>query len=263
MQKPLHNTLQLLAPDEPPAFEVWRPAGVSPFFLTADHASCRLPRALGSLGISSADLQRHIGWDIGIADLARKLSDRLDAWLIVQNYSRLVIDCNRSPGSPQSIVTLSEQTPIPGNVALSADMIAARTAEIFDPYHGRIHAELDARQQQRRTTILVALHSFTPSYLGVDRPWQIGLLYHRDPRLGHQLLDLLRQEEGLIVGDNQPYFISDDSDYGIPVHGEQRGIIHVEIEIRQDLIADAAGQEHWASLLARLLEQVRPHFDNH
>ncbi|HMU89202.1 MAG: N-formylglutamate amidohydrolase [Pseudomonadales bacterium] len=259
---PDHSRQRLLADDEPAAYQVCCPAGASPFFLTADHASHRLPRVLGSLGLCDSDRQRHIGWDIGVAGLAKLLSAQLDAWLILQNYSRLVIDCNRPLDSPQSIVTLSEETPIPGNVALSPAEIAARQNEIFIPYHDRIRAELDLRQRQRRSTILVALHSFTPCYLGVQRPWQIGLLYHRDPRLGRRLIELLRQEPGLTVGDNQPYFISDGSDYGIPVHGEQRGIVHVEIEIRQDLLADAAGQAHWAALLARLLTQLQPEFDH-
>jgi len=171
----------------------------------------------------------------------------------MQTYSRLVIDSNRAPGVPTSIVTLSESTEIPGNRNLGADQVAARVREVFKPYHDRIVALLDSRKQRKRPTILVAMHSFTPVFKGVARPWHIGVLYNRDRRLAGIMLDLLRAEPDLTVGDNEPYSVGDLTDYTIPVHGEQRGIPHVEIEIRQDLIAGADGQAAWADRLARVL----------
>jgi predicted N-formylglutamate amidohydrolase len=152
---------------------------------------------------------------------------------------------------------ISELTPIPGNVALPAEEKARRREEIFEPYHARIAALLDTRAKAGLETILVAMHSFTPIFKGVARPWHVGVLYNRDPFLARILLDLFKAEGDLVVGDNEPYHISDETDYGIPVHGERRGIPHVEIEIRQDLIGDAAGREAWAERMVRLLPVAR------
>jgi len=246
----------LLAADEPAAVAVRNENGSSPFLIVVDHAGNLTPRALDGLGVSEAERQRHIAWDIGIAGVSRFLADALDATLIQQNYSRLVIDCNRAPASETSIPQISELTPIPGNIGSSEGQKAARLRQIFQPYHERIEAELDRRRQLGRPAALIAMHSFTPVFMGVARPWRIGVLYNRDPRFAHILLALLKRREGLVVGDNEPYSVSDASDYTIPVHGERRGLPHVELEIRQDLIADDAGQRAWGALLARLLLQA-------
>jgi predicted N-formylglutamate amidohydrolase len=246
----------LLQADEPAAFRVKRPHGQSPFFLTCDHASARIPRKLGSLGVSAEDLQRHIAWDIGAAGVAVKLANALDAFAILSGYSRLVIDCNRRPGIPESIVRISETTRIPGNEVVTVDEAATRARELFHPYHDRIRTELDTRRAQQRPTILISVHSFTPKFHGVARPWQAGMLYNRDARLATELLRRLRAEPGLAIGDNEPYAVGDDTDYTIPVHGEQRGLLHVGIELRQDLLATAAGQTEWAERLARALVSI-------
>ena len=246
----------LLAADEPAPVTVYNENGPSPFVLVADHAGNAMPRALRRLGVAEAECERHIAWDIGIAGLGGLLADALDATLIQQNYSRLVIDCNRPPGSPASIPEISELTPVPGNVALSEASKAARAREIFRPYHDRIEDELDRRRQAGRPAVLIALHSFTPTFKGVARPWHAAVLYHRDPRFPRRLLALLKEEKGLIVGDNEPYSVSDETDYTIPVHGERRGLPHALVEIRQDLIADESGQRRWARGLARLLPRA-------
>ena len=246
----------LLAADDPAPVTVYNAGGRSPFLLVADHAGNAMPRALGRLGVPEAECERHIAWDIGIPGLGRLLADALDAALIQQSYSRLVIDCNRPPGTAASIPEISELTPIPGNVALSEANKAARAREIFRPYHERIEAELERRRQAGRPAVLIALHSFTPVFKGVARPWHAALLYNRDPRFAHRLLALLNEEPGLIVGDNEPYSVSDATDYTIPVHGERRGLPHALIEIRQDLIAEENGQRAWALLLARVLPQA-------
>jgi predicted N-formylglutamate amidohydrolase len=243
----------LLGALDPPVFRVERPEGASAFVLTCDHGGRALPAALGDLGVPAPELERHIAWDIGIDAVGKKLAARLDAFQITQAYSRLVIDCNRRPDVPTSIVTRSERTPVPGNVGLSADDRALRVREIFEPYHARILSELDARARSGRQAILIALHSFTPIYMEDARAMQAGVLYQRDARLAHVMLELMRAEPGLIVGDNEPYAVSDATDYGVVVYGEQRGLLHVELEIRQDLIADDAGQEAWAARLERLL----------
>jgi len=247
----------MLAADEPSPPRVLRPEVASDFVLTADHAGNRIPRALGDLGVSAAERQRHIAWDIGIAGVTERLADLLDATAVLQTYSRLVIDCNRNPGHPTSIPTVSEQTAIPGNEGLAGAAREARRRAIFDPYHAAIAGILDARPGRR--TILVAMHSFTPVFKGVARAVEVGVLYHHETPLSRLMLELLRGEGDLTVGDNQPYAITDTSDYTIPVHGEGRGIPHVEIEIRQDLIAGTVGQQAWAERMARLLGAAKAH----
>jgi predicted N-formylglutamate amidohydrolase len=244
---------RLLAEDEPSPVAIDRPDGTSPLVLTCDHAARRIPRRLGQLGLAAPDLDRHIAWDIGIEAVSRQVGEALNATLIRQAYSRLVIDCNRPLDAASSIPTISEATEIPGNLRLNAAERQARIDEIFAPYHAAITAALDERAKAGRPTLLVAMHSFTPVYLGESRPWHIGTLYGRDRRLALILYDLLHREPGLVVGDNQPYAASDTTDYAIPVHGERRGLSHVGIEIRQDLIADPAGQAEWAERMTRLL----------
>jgi len=244
---------KLLAADEPAPVSVHNADGKSPFLLVADHAGNLIPRALGRLGVAESELQRHIAWDIGIAGLGRLLADALDATLIQQNYSRLVIDCNRPLDAASSIPEISEATSIPANAGLDKTIKAARALEIFWPYHDRIEAELDRRRAAGRATALIPLHSFTPVFKGAKRPWHAGVLYNRDARFAQRLLALLNAEPGLLVGENAPYAVGDASDYTVPVHAERRGLHHALIEIRQDLIADAAGQREWARRLARIL----------
>ncbi len=224
--------------------------------LTCDHASRRIPRALGTLGLTATELCSHIAWDIGAARVAALLSERLDATLVVQNYSRLVIDCNRLPSAADSIPVQSESVRISANERLAQEDIDARRSEIFVPYHAGLTAALDRRRRESRGTLLIAIHSFTPTYHGISRPWQIGVMYRHDRRLAHALLEQLCRDQQLCVGDNLPYAIEEECDYSLPLHGEGRGIPHVGIEIRQDLIADATGQARWAQRLAQWLTQA-------
>ncbi|HVT31853.1 MAG TPA: N-formylglutamate amidohydrolase [Rhodanobacteraceae bacterium] len=249
------GTVRLLAEDEPPPFHVENGAGASPFVVICDHAGRRIPRALGSLGVPASELERHVAWDIGALGVASHLSTLLDATLIAQTYSRLVIDCNRPLDAPTSIAIRSERTDIPGNRSLAPEEASARAREIFLPYHQRIAAELDQRLASARPTFLISMHSFTPVYMDAARPWQIGMLYHRDARLAHAMIARIRAERRWTVGDNEPYSVSDGTDYAIPVHGERRGIPHVEIEVRQDLVADVPGQRAWAERIAGWLRE--------
>jgi predicted N-formylglutamate amidohydrolase len=243
----------LLEPDEPDPVTLENEAGSSVFFLACDHAGRAIPRRLDRLGLPERETRRHIAWDIGIGAVARNLSQLLNATVILQTYSRLVIDCNRDPAVASSIPEVSETTDIPGNRGLSDGARAARVDAIFRPYHGALAAALDRRAAEGRAAVLVALHSFTPVFKGVARPWHAAVLFNRDARLAHALYTLLSAEDGLVVGENVPYAVSDQTDYTVPVHGERRGLPHVEIEIRQDQIADPAGQIAWAERLARLL----------
>jgi len=215
-----------------------------------------VPRSLASLGLPDAELRRHIGWDIGAAEVSKLLSAQLDATLVMQGYSRLVIDCNRPPRVADSIAQHSDGTVIPGNASVNIADAEQRRHAIFEPYHAAISAQLDGRETRGQRSVLIAVHSFTPVWQGRARPWHVGVLYHRDARLARALGAALEREPGTVVGYNQPYDVSDESDYSIPVHGEQRSLLHVELEIRQDLIANEAGQRYWAALLARLLPSL-------
>jgi len=249
------TALLLTEADIPPVLE-FNATGSSPYLFTCDHYGRIIPRALGDLGVPESELVRHIAWDIGIAGVAEQLADHLGAHLIAQRYSRLVIDCNRPPGAASSIPVISEATLIPGNEGLAPEAAEIRRHEIFDPYHRRIDEIIDARLHRGQPTMLVALHSFTPVYAGIIRPWHIGTLYHRDRTLPPLMLQHLRAEGDLVVGDNEPYAVSDETDYTIPVHGEMRSLINTGIEIRQDLIGDQAGQRQWADRLARILGEI-------
>jgi len=251
---------KLLAADEPPAFIAERRDGASNFVIVVDHASARIPRRLGDLGLPAVELQRHIAWDIGALAVARQVASDLDAPLVAQNYSRLVIDCNRNPKVATSIPPASESVAIPGNVGLSDEEVTARRVEIFDPYHAEVRALLDARLAARRPTILVAQHTMTDVYHGVRREMHGAVLYNRDRRFAGLTLEMLRRESHLLITDNEPYFVSDDTDYSIPQHGEERGLPHVEIEIRQDLVADERGQSEWARRISAALRAAEQAF---
>jgi predicted N-formylglutamate amidohydrolase len=248
-------------PDEAAVFEVIEDRSKSPFLITCDHAGRQVPRLLGSLGLPESDLVRHIAWDIGAGGVARFLAADISAFAILQTYSRLVIDCNRPLGVPSSIADISEDTVIPGNRNVGRDGAERRARAVFTPYHERIRHELERRARTQQPTALVAMHSFTPIFRGVARPWHVGVLYNRDARLAHALLALLRGDPALEVGDNEPYAVSDATDYGVVEHGERRGIPYVEVEIRQDLLSDEAGQVAWARRLAELLPEALATFD--
>ncbi|MGH7785754.1 MAG: N-formylglutamate amidohydrolase [Candidatus Binatia bacterium] len=248
----------LLGDDDPPVFLIERPNGSSACVLTCDHAGRAIPHTLAGLRLTEDELATHVAWDLGVAELGRRLAARLDAFLIMHNYSRLVIDANRPLNAPDSIPTLSERTRIAANEGLSDDDVHRRAAALFQPYHDRIRDELEARHGRHCPSVLIALHSFTPVYMDEARPWHAGVLYGRDSRLGRLVLEGLRGERGLIVGDNQPYAVTDASDYTVTVHGEQRGIPYVELEIRQDLLARESDIQGWAARLGRVLVGAVP-----
>lgn len=253
--------MSLLGADEPAAFQEFQAGGRSEFLIVVDHAGARIPRTLGNLGLADDELKRHIAWDIGALGVARGAAGILDATLVSQTYSRLVIDCNRDPKVSSSIPNISELHEIPGNIALSAAQISARRAEIFDPYHRHIRDLIDARLAAGRRVFLVAQHTMTDVYKGVRRGMHAAVLYNRDRRFAGLVLDRLRRERDFIVADNEPYFISDETDYTVPIHAEARGLPHVEIEIRQDLVGDAKGQAEWAARIARALTDAHKEFD--
>jgi predicted N-formylglutamate amidohydrolase len=239
--------------DEPSPVRVLVETTPSPFLLTVDHASNQIPRTLENLGLCTTERYRHIAWDIGIAGVAEQLAERLNATTVLQNYSRLVIDCNRQPNLPDAFPTISETTLIPGNLNLSDLDRQARRKAIFDPYHRTIAEQIHQRKERGQHTIYVALHSFTPIFKGKLRPMHVAVLYNRTPRFAKRLAELLRVEEGLTVAENAPYRVSDETDYGVPIHAEKGGLDYVLIEIRQDLLTTETERDAWAKRLARLL----------
>ena len=220
-----------------------------------EHASRFIPRHYAGLGLADTDLQRHIARDIGAAAVARRLSQRLDAVLVLAGYSRLLIDLNRPIASATSIPVISETTPIPGNENLTNAERAHRAAEFFTPFQSCVAQLLDHRLAGRRRSIIVAIHSFTPVFKGVPRPWQGGILFRRSAAFGRALAEALGGAAAMIA-ENLPYQIEDDGDYTIPVHGEARGLDAVLVELRQDLVADSSGAIAWADRLATALERV-------
>ena len=247
----------LLAADEASPVIHERLEAASPFFITCDHAGNLIPRRLGDLGVSADERARHIAWDIGALGVARELAAMLDGELVAQRYSRLVMDCNRPSDSEELCATRSEATDVPGNRGLTASERDERRAAIYAPYHDTIRHRLDTRTAQARATIYIAVHSFTPVYHGQARPWQVGVLgADQDRRLANVLLELLHAHSDICVGDNEPYRI-DEKDEGIPAHALARGLPHVLLEIRQDLIAQEAGKTAWAQCLAQTLKLAR------
>ncbi|MGE3871814.1 MAG: N-formylglutamate amidohydrolase [Parvibaculaceae bacterium] len=239
--------------DEEPSISVLNPNGVSPYVLTCDHASNRLPRRIGNLGLSADEMLSHIAWDPGALDVATGLSAALDAPLVIGNYSRLVIDLNRPPSSLGHIPATSAGIAIPANKALPQRERDARLQSFFLPYHDAISDLLDARARLAMPILLVAMHSFTANYPGQTRPWHIGVTHRFDQGLGAEIIRLLRQRTTLSIGDNQPYQIDDVDDMTIPVHAEKRGLPNALIELRQDTLASRQGVDEATRLLRQTL----------
>jgi predicted N-formylglutamate amidohydrolase len=245
----------LVGRDDPSPVIVTNRGGGSPFLLLGDHAGREIPQALGRLGLSGAELDLHIAWDIGVAGLGEKLARELDACFIRQAYSRLVIDCNRRPGTAEQVPQVSDGVAIPGNADLAAENLMARRDEIYRPYQNAIAAELDRRADAGHPTLLVSLHSFTPVFQGHVRPWRLGVLHRGDSGLSDRMVELLRRDLGDAAGDNAPYRM-DETDNTVPLHADPRGLDYLELEVRQDLIADAAGQAEMAARVAAWLGEA-------
>lgn len=248
--------LPLLAPDEPPAYGIVNDAGTAPILLLCDHARAAVPRRLGDLGVSAQDRRRHIAYDIGAAAIALDLSARLDAPLLMTGYSRLVIDCNRRPDDPTSIPPFSDGTEVPGNAGLDEAARELRVATLFRPYHVAIGATLDQFAERGMAPAIVSIHTCTPVMAGFQRPWEIGVLWNEDGRIAEPLIHALEAEGDLTVGDNQPYSGRDGHGYTLETHAEPRGLPHVLLEVRQDLVAEAAGQRAWAERLHRVMGPI-------
>lgn len=241
--------MRLLGAVEAPPFELFNPEGRGDVVLVCDHASNQVPECLGTLGLEAGKLDAHIAWDAGAAELSRQLAERLDAPLVLANYSRLVIDCNRRPGSADSIPAASGGIAIPGNRCPGAIGRALRQRDLFDPYHRAIRRLLDERAHS--SPALLAIHSFSPVLRGRRRPWSIGVCYGEDRRLADLLLAALKEAPEGPLGDNAPYSIEADIDFTLPHHAGARGLAHVMLEIRRDRIRTKSQVSRLAGLLAQ------------
>jgi len=246
----------LLSPDYPPPFLRVNPMGAGPSLQLCDHASRTVPRALGSLGLDDATLMRHIGWDIGAAEVTRHLSRRFDAPAVLSGYSRLVIDCNRAPGEPQSIPEVSDGVKVPGNRGLKPDEAARRRAALFDPYHRAVSKAVARFRDAGRVPAILSIHSCTPVMNGFERPWHIGVLHDRDQRIARPLIAALAARGDVCVGDNQPYTGQGQAGKTIHTHAHDVGLPHMMVEIRQDLIDTHAGAATWAAILGEALAPI-------
>jgi len=245
-------TAPLLDLDEPPPYGVINPGGASELLLLCEHALPLIPRRLAHLGLPKSERLRHIGWDIGALALAQDLSARLDAALFHTSYSRLVVDCNRPLDNPSLMPETSETTAITGNRGLDATKRTARLETLFHPFQSAVSRRLDLRAAAGKPTFVVGVHSYTPVYKGVARPWHAGVLYAGAAAFADRLMRAMAQEDGLVIGDNEPYRIDHD-DYTVPVHGDARGLPALLIEVRHDLISSAQGVAEWAERLERCL----------
>jgi predicted N-formylglutamate amidohydrolase len=249
----------LLRSGEPLPYELHNEDAGGRLLLICDHASNHVPDRLENLGLSDAELARHIGWDIGAADVTYRLSDRLGAPAVLAGYSRLVIDYNRALGHPGLILAESDRTPLPGNVGLSAARRQERIDALYDPYHVAVAGQIErlrANCAPGEAPVVVSIHSFTPVFGGVERPWHIGVLWNIDPRLPERLIARLRQDADLVVGDNEPYSAREGYGHTLESHADGSGLANALIEIRQDLIDTHHGATAWAERVATVLRET-------
>jgi len=246
----------LISRDDPAPFVVLEEHGRAPALVVCDHASRAFPRSLDRLGLPELPSWQHIAWDIGAGELARGLAHALDAPAVLAGYSRLVVDCNRSPDDEEAFRKESDGWTVPGNQHLTAADRRVRLASFFDPYHECIEAMLGGFRGRNLLPLLVAVHSFSPTLAGNTRPWHAGVLWDRDEANAQRLLAGLRAQKDLVIGDNEPYSGKHPANYTIDHHAKAHGLPHVCIEVRQDLLSSPAGIERWVRLLARIVGAI-------
>ncbi|HCK76450.1 MAG TPA: N-formylglutamate amidohydrolase [Gammaproteobacteria bacterium] len=253
MPDPFSAALTVLESGEAP-YSCYNPTGQSGLVLVCDHARNTIPRQLGTLGLPPTVLATHIALDIGCEALAIALADRFDSVLVIAGFSRLVVDLNRPPGHPASIPQISDGIEIPGNQDLSERERLGRIEEIFSPYHKAVSTEVGRACDRHPQVALVSMHSFTPRMDGQNRPWHIGILWNHDQRLSQPLLESLRRDSGLCVGDNQPYDARAQLGYTVDTFAHINSLAQVMIEVRQDLLESEEGVLRWAGLLSEHLK---------
>jgi predicted N-formylglutamate amidohydrolase len=248
------SVVSLLGPEELPAVEIFNESGTCPLLLVCDHASKVVPVKLKNLGLNKAQLESHIAYDIGAAEVTRLLAKRINAKAVISGYSRLVIDVNRQPEDPQSILERSDKTIIPGNQELTNNAKSSRIFSLFDPYHKAISHNLNHLGKYGTQPALFSIHSFSPEFGDKPRPWDIGVLWNRDPRIAKPLMRKLSRL-GLNVGDNLPYSGLKLA-YTLNLHGKAAGLANCVIEINQDQIKNKAGIIRWVKILTDIMQKI-------
>ena len=246
----------LLGSADPPPFRFMDRRSSSRCLVVADHAGNAVPGSLQGLGLEQDVFRQHIAVDIGSRALAARLAELLGSSLVLANYSRLVVDLNRHLDDPTAFIPESDGVVIPGNQHLATAEKRRRADAIHRPYHSAIDNLIDDFIKQGGLPVIISVHSFTPVLAGVTRPWHIGVLWDKDPRIAGPLLAGLRQNPELLVGDNEPYSGRHPADYTVDHHGEGRGVANVSLEVRQDLLSDKTGVERWAGLLSEALSEI-------
>lgn len=223
--------------------------------LICDHARNLLPEAYAHLGLGADELGRHIAYDIGAGELTRRLAVKLGVPAVLSRFSRLLIDPNRGEDDPTLIMRISDGTPVPGNRHVDADERARRISLYYRPYHDAVARLIDEMLAEGTAPAILSIHSFTAVWRGQARPWHAGILWDQDPRLAVPLIEALREIDGLVVGDNEPYSgkLRGDTMFR---HGTGRGLAHALLEVRQDLIGDDRGVNEWAGRLSGICERL-------
>lgn len=250
------STANLVSTANATPFDVVNAEAKRPVLLVCDHASKRIPPELANLGLSSDQLDSHIAWDLGAADLCRQLAATLDCTAVLAGYSRLVVDCNRRLNDPTAFVEVADGVPVSGNRELDNEQRWHRVKNYFMPYHGAIQEQLNRLLVQGMTPALLSIHSFTPVLEGFHRPWQVGVMWDRDHRVAQPLMHNLRTDHDVEVGDNEPYSGRHHWDYTVDHHAEASGLPHVVIEVRQDLLTGTNGITHWTQVLSAALQPI-------
>jgi len=238
------------------AFRILRPAGKGRFVILCDHASNHVPAELDNLGLPASELERHIAWDIGAAGVTAELSDIFDAPAILCGTSRLVIDCNRQLNARDLIPEMSDGTAVPGNRNLSEPARLLRIEQWFETYHAAVESVIADRDARKLISVALSIHTMTECLAGEARPWQIALSSHDDRSLAEPVLAALRRPGDITVGDNQPYDLDPAVDYSTPFHAIRRHMPYLQVEFRQDEVADRAGQVRWARRFADALDTL-------
>jgi len=243
-------------PSQEGVVEVINSSGQGDFVLVCEHASRFIPLEFESLGLEHDVLHSHVAWDPGALGVAEEISTRLDAPLVAQRISRLIYDCNRPPGSESAIPEKSEIFDVPGNVDLSQSQRQARIDQYYLPFQQTLSAQIDSHTTRIVPPALITIHTFTPTYHGVARNLEIGILHDSDSRFADELLISLQNENQFVVARNQPYGPTDGVTHTLVAHALPRGLMNVMIEIRNDIINTPASQRKMGEMLARHLFRV-------
>ena len=240
-------------------YKIFKSNGTNRVIILCDHASNYIPPKYKNLGLENNQIQKHIGWDIGAANVAKKISKSLDATLIMSGYSRLLIDCNRPFGVPEAFIKKSENTIIPGNFNLTKKEKTYRAKKYCIPYRNKIENIIKFRMKKNIIPIIVSIHSFTPVYNGKSRPWHLGLLFRKEKRVFSLLIKELQKDKSIKTGINQPYKCNLKGDFSIPYFAELKGLPCILLEIRQDLINSKSGVIKWSKKIFKLINKIILH----